>query len=98
MSIVFLNHLKPIIPNMIEYNYIYCIVCLPCAGQDLSVAALEACLAVSNSNVQQAQGQCKGLQAQLATLEAAHASDMEAVTQQLADAAGSLAAKEAVIR
>lgn len=68
------------------------------AGGDFSSAALEACLAESNSSVQQLQGQCKGLQAQLNTLEGAHAADMEAMTQQLAEAAGSLAAKEGVIR
>lgn len=68
------------------------------AGLDLSTAALEACLAESNSSVQQLQGQCRALQAQLNTLEGGHAADTEAMTQQLTEAAGSVAAREAVIR
>ena len=68
------------------------------AGVDFSNAALEAGLAESNSSVQQLQGQCTGLQAQLNTLEGAHAADVEAMTLQLAEAAGALAAKEGVIR
>ena len=68
------------------------------AGLELSTAALEACLAESNSSVQQLQAHCDSLQAQLNLMEAAHAADMEAMTEQLAEAAGSGAAKEAVTR
>lgn len=68
------------------------------AGLELSTAALEANLAESNSSVQQLQAHCNSLQAQLNLMEAAHAADMEAMTEQLAEAAGSVAAKEAVIR
>lgn len=68
------------------------------AGLELSTAALEACLAESNSSLQQLQGHCDSLQARLNLVEAAHAADMEAMTQQLAEAAGSAASKEAVTR
>lgn len=68
------------------------------AGLYLSNAALEACLTESNGNIQQLKAQCKALQSELSTMEAGHAADMEAMTQQLADSAGSLATKEAVVR
>lgn len=71
---------------------------LPAAGSELSAAALEACLAESNGSVQQLQAHCDSLQAQLNLMEAAHAADMEAMTRQLAEAAGSVAAKEVVTR
>lgn len=64
----------------------------------LSNAALEACLAESNSNIEQLQAQCRALQARLASMEAAHAADMDAMTNQLADSAGALAAKEVAVR
>lgn len=72
--------------------------CSPAAGLDLSTAALEACLAESNTSLQQLQGHCDSLQARLNLMEAGHAADMEAMTEQLAEAAGSAAAKEAVTR
>lgn len=75
----------------------HCSLCCP-AGLELSTAALEACLAESNSSVQQVQAHCDSLQAQLNLMEAGHAADMEAMTQQLAEAAGAVAGKEAAIR
>ena len=61
-------------------------------------SAVEACVADSNSTVQHLQSRCKDLQAQLVTMEAAHAADMDAMTEQLADSASALAAKGAVVR
>ena len=51
-----------------------------------------------NGKVEQLQAQRKALQAQIATMILAHAADMDAMTQQLAESAGNLAAKEASVR
>ena len=59
---------------------------------------MEACLEEMNGKVEQLQAQRKALQAQIANMVLAHAADMDAMTQQLAESAGNLAAKEASVR
>ncbi len=68
------------------------------AGLFFSQAALESCLEEMSGKVEQVQAQRKALQAQIATMVLAHAADMDAMTQQLAESAGTLAAKEASVR
>ncbi|DBB10139.1 TPA: hypothetical protein ACH3X3_001723 [Trebouxia sp. C0006] len=67
-------------------------------GLFFSQAALESCLEEMSGKVEQVQAQRKALQAQIATMVLAHAADMDAMTQQLAESAGTLAAKEASVR
>ncbi|KAL0031101.1 hypothetical protein WJX77_003837 [Trebouxia sp. C0004] len=67
-------------------------------GSSFSQAALEACLEEMNGKVEQLQAQRKALQAQIANMVLAHAADMDAMTQQLAESAGKLAAKEGSVR
>lgn len=71
---------------------------MSCAGLSFSQAALEACLEEMNGKVEQLQAQRKALQAQIANMVLAHAADMDAMAQQLAESAGNLAAKEASVR
>ena len=68
------------------------------AGGDLATEGLEAALANSNASVQQLQERVDVLLAQLNVMEAAQSTDMKALSEQLATANASLAAKEATIR
>ena len=68
------------------------------AGLYLSNIALEVSLSEKDNTIEQLQSQAKALQTQLIMMEAAHAADMESMTQQVTKQAGEMAAKEAHLR